>query len=452
MDETRRIAPQEGPQRQFAETRADIVIYGGAAGGGKSFALVLEPLRSIHDKQFGAVIFRRNSKQVRNKGGLWDESQGLYPLLGATPRVDRLEWRFPGGASVKFDHLEHEHTIFDWQGAQIPLIEFDELTHFTEKQFFYMLSRNRSTCGVKPYVRAGCNPDPDSWVRRFIDWWIGEDGYAIPERSGKLRWFVRVSDTIHWANSPEELYEKFGKRPEIQPKSVTFIRAKLEDNRIFMQKDPAYMGNLLALSRVDRMRLLEGNWNIRESAGTMFRREWFPIIDAVPAGWVSSIRFWDRAATKPHSQNPDPDWTRGLKLYGYPDGSWVVVDLRSTRDTPGQVEKLIKNVASHDGQGVRIMSQQDPGSAGVLEAENFIKMLAGYDVRTEVFNKDKVNRAKPVSAQCEAGNVKVLRADWNEAFFQELENFPDGLHDDIVDVLSGAFNELAQGYSTFDVM
>jgi predicted phage terminase large subunit-like protein len=289
-------------------------------------------------------------------------------------------------------------------------------------------------------------------VRRFIDWWIGEDGYAIPERSGKLRWFVRISDTIHWADTPEEIYKTFGRKPEIQPKSVTFIRAKLEDNRIFMQKDPAYLGNLLALSRVDRMRLLEGNWNIRESAGTMFRREWFPIVDAIPAGWVSAIRFWDRAATKPNNQNADPDWTRGLKLYGYPDGSWLVADLRSTRDSPGQVEKLIKNVASHDGQGVRIMSQQDPGSAGVLEAENFIKMLAGYDVRTEVFNKDKINRAKPVSAQCEAGNLKVLRAAWNESFFQELENFPDGNHDDIVDVLSGAFNELAQSYSSFDVL
>lgn len=98
------------------------------------------------------------------------------------------------------------------------------------------------------------------------------------------------------------------------------------------------------------------------------------------------------------------------------------------------------------------MSQQDPGSAGVKEAHNFVTMLAGFEVKTEVINRDKQTRAKPVSAQCEVGNVLILRAPWNEAFFSELENFPDGAHDDIVDVLSGAFNELSGGLSLADVL
>jgi predicted phage terminase large subunit-like protein len=448
----RKIAPQSGPQRQFAETRADIAIYGGAAGGGKSFGLILEPLRSIRNKDFGAVIFRKHSTEVRNEGGLWTESSRLYPLLGARPRQDILEWTFPSGARVRFAHLEHEKSVYSWQGGQIPLICFDELTHFSENQFFYMLSRNRSTIGIPAYIRATCNPDPDSWVRRFVDWWIGEDGFPIPERSGKLRWFVRIGDAIEWADSREDIIARYGVSDEIQPLSVTFIGAKLSDNPILIQKDKKYLANLLAMNRVDRARLKDGNWNIRECAGAMFSREWFPIVEAIPGGFVRCVRFWDRAATPPHSGNRDPDWTRGLKLYKYPDGSFVVGDLRSARESPGKIEQLILNTASHDGRGVRVVSQQDPGSAGVSEAEHFIKMLAGYDVRTFVTSKDKVTRSKPVSAQCEAGNIKIMRAPWNEAFFQELENFPDGAHDDIVDVLSGAFNECSGGLSILDVL
>ena len=267
-----------------------------------------------------------------------------------------------------------------------------------------------------------------------------------------LRWFIRRDDNFIWADTADEIYELYGRGPEIQPKSVTFIPSKLEDNKILMDKDPGYLANLLALSRVDRMRLREGNWNVRAAAGMMFQRGWFPVVDQVPGGWLQCVRFWDRAATKPSEVNKDPDGTEGLKLYKYPDGTYCVADLKSMRDTPGQVELFIKAVASQDGQGVRIKSQQDPGSAGVSEAEHFVRMLSGYDVRTETMPKDKITRAKAVSAQAEWGNVKVLRAPWNERFFSQLENFPDGAHDDIVDVLSGAFNEMSGGMSLADVL
>lgn len=449
------IRPQSGPQSMFMASHADIAIFGGAAGGGKSYALLLDPLRHLDNKKFGGIAFRKTGVQVRNEGGLWDESMLIYPLLGGHPRESFMEWRFPSGMSMGFSHLEYEKDVFNWQGSQIPWIGYDELTHFSKQQFFYMLSRNRSASGVKPRIRGTCNPDPDSWVREFIDWWIGPDGFPIKERSGVLRWFIRLDDKFIWRNTKQEIHEEYGYGPEIQPKSVTFIPSKLQDNKILMEKDPSYLANLLAQNRVDRMRLLEGNWNVRAAAGMMFQRQWFTIIDAIPAGWIQSIRFWDRAATKPSETNRDPDWTRGLKLYKYPDGRFVVADLKSTRDTPGKVETLIKATASQDTYAVRVMSQQDPGSAGVAEAEYFIRMLSGYDVRTITFNKDKVTRAKPVSAQCEAGNILILRAGWNEEFFTELENFSDDPseygHDDIVDVLSGAFNGLSGGMSLADV-
>lgn len=441
---------QPGPQASFLSTPASICIFGGGAGGGKTYGLLLEVLRHFHNSKFNAIIFRRNSVQIRNPGGLWDTSLEMFSSLGANPRQAFLEWEFSSGMSLKMAHLENNDTVYSYQGAQIPLIMFDELTHFDESQFWYLFSRLRSVSGVPGYIRATTNPDPDSFVRKLIDWWIDDDGYPIPARSGLLRWFIRQDDQFVWADSAEELTKEYGK--EQIPKSLTFIPSLVRDNKILMAKDPTYLSNLKALSRIDRMRLLEGNWNVRATAGSLFKREWFPVVDSLPGGYVQCIRFWDRAATKPSESSKDPDWTRGLKLYKYPNGTFVVADMRSIRDTPGQVETLVKNTATQDGYSVKIMSQQDPGSAGVAEAEHFIKMLAGFNVSVMTTNKDKVTRAKPVSAQAEWGNIRVLRAPWNESFFTELENFPEGAHDDQVDVLSGAFNELSGGLSLADVL
>jgi hypothetical protein len=267
------IKPQAGPQTAFMATSADIAIFGGAAGGGKTYALLLEPLRNISNPAFGAVIFRRTSVQVRNEGGLWDESMRLYPNAGGKPHEYDLWWKFPSGASVSFAHLEHEKNKLDWQGSQIPLLCFDELCHFSEEQFWYMLSRNRSGCGVRPYVRATCNPDVDSWVARFIDWWINPDtGYIIPERSGVLRWFVRIGEEIIWADEPEELliYTNPITGDPIPAKSVTFIHSSLSDNKVLAREDPGYLANLMALPLVERERLLAGNWKIRWQGQTFF--------------------------------------------------------------------------------------------------------------------------------------------------------------------------------------
>lgn len=452
-NQTISIGPQPGPQEAFLATSADIAIYGGAAGGGKSFALLLEPLRHYSNPKFGAVIFRRTSVQVRNKGGLWDESQTIYMPLGGVPRQANLDWFFPSGMSVKFTHLENDASVYDWQGSQIPLIGFDELTHFTEKQFWYMLSRNRSTSGVAGYVRASTNPDYNSWVRRLIDWWIGPDGYPIKERSGIVRWFIRQDDTLIWGDSREELEEKYGK--DSTPKSLTFIPSKLDDNKILMQKDPAYRANLNALSRVERMRLRDGNWNVRATSGMYFQRDWFEVIDVLPSNSLQVIRYWDKAATRPSEENKDPDYTAGVKLHKYPQGQYVVSNVVRTRDTPLKVEQFVKNTASQDGYSVAIGIEQEPGSSGVADANNYVRLLAGFDVRVRRPSTDKETRALPVSAQCEHGNIKLLRGPWNDDFLNELENFnpeEDSGHDDQVDGLSGAFNELFEELSILDAL
>lgn len=253
---------------------ADILIGGAAAGVGKTYTLLLDPLRDIEVKGFGGVIFRRTSTQIRNEGGLWDTSMTIYPHVGATPRESYLEWVFPKGAKLKFSHLEHEKNILDWQGAQIPFIGFDELTHFSKKMFFYLLSRNRSVCGVKPYVRATCNPDPESWVAEFIGWWIDQEtGYPIPERDGIVRYLVVDGENYIWGDTEEEVIEKAWymleeavTRSSLDPrefvKSVSFVSGSIYDNRELLKVNPSYLANLMAQDDETKASLLKGNWKV----------------------------------------------------------------------------------------------------------------------------------------------------------------------------------------------
>lgn len=434
------IRPQPGPQETFLGSSADIAIYGGAAGGGKTWALLMEPLRHIGNENFGAVFFRRTTVQVRNEGGLWDESEKLYPVIGATPKEHVLSWQFPSGATVSFAHLEHDKTVLNWQGSQIPLICFDELTHFSQKQFWYMVSRNRSMCGVRPYIRATCNPDADSWVAEFISWWIDQEtGLPIAERAGVVRWFVRINDALIWADDPAELEEK---HPGIPPKSATFIPAKLTDNAALMAADPGYMANLLALPKVERERLLGGNWKIRAAAGLLFKRSWVTVVDVAPSD-LRIVRGWDLAGT-PKVEGNDPDWTAGTKIaQSRSTGRYIVLHHVRERDTPHKIEALISNTASQDGREVEISLPQDPGQAGKAQVATLIKMLASYTARATPETGDKETRFGPFSAQCEAGNVDVLRGPWNEEWFMELEAFPDGAHDDDADSTARAFNTLS---------
>jgi predicted phage terminase large subunit-like protein len=436
------IRPQPGAQEKFLACPADIAIYGGAAGGGKSFGLLMEPLRHIANKDFGGVIFRRTSPQITNEGGLWDEAGKLYPLLGGDPRIGNLEYYFPTQACISFRHLQHETTIYDWQGAQVPFIGFDELTHFTKGQFFYLLSRNRSTCGVKPYIRATCNPDADSWVAEFIGWWIDKDtGLPIPDRAGVVRWFIRVNDTIIWGDSREALRAQYGDK--VEPKSATFIPAKLSDNPALLAADPGYLANLMALPLVERERLLGGNWKIRPAAGLYFKREWCQVVDAAPAK-ARRVRYWDLAATEKTETN-DPDFTEGIRLSVDPSGVYYVEDHRAMRESPHGVEQAIKNTASADGISVEIGIPQDPAQAGKAQAEYLVRKLTGYTARARIERGDKVTRFGPFSAQCEAGNVKFVRGAWNTAVFDNLEGFPEAVHDDTADACSGAFNMLQSG-------
>jgi predicted phage terminase large subunit-like protein len=280
-------------------------------------------------------------------------------------------------------------------------------------------------------------------VAEFISWWVDPDtGLPIPERGGKLRWFVRIGDAIIWADSPEELvdYKNPVDGEPIPPKSVTFIPAKLTDNAALMAADPGYLANLMALPTVERERLLGGNWKIRPAAGLLFRRGWCEVVDAIPAG-ARWMRGWDLGAT-PKTESNDPDWTAGTKIGKLPDGRYIVAHHCRDRLSPSGVERLIKNTAEGDGKDVQISLPQDPGQAGKSQVTNLTKLLAGFTVRATPESGDKITRFSPFSAQAEAGNVLVLRGPWNETWFSSLEGFPEATHDDDADSTSRAFNAL----------
>jgi hypothetical protein len=266
------IKPQPGFQTDFLSCSADICIGGGAAGVGKTFAELLEPLYHKDVPGFNAMFFRRTSVQIRNPGGLWDKSN-IYREFGGTPREQQLDWNFPSGALVKFSHLEHESNVYDHQGAEYCLIVFDELTHFTKKMFFYLMSRNRSMCGVKPYIRATCNPDPDSFVAELVEWWIDQEtGYPIPERAGVVRYFIVDNDIMVWGDSKQEVIDLAPHIPLTKDmvKSITFIPGDIYQNKKLLETDPTYLANLMALPEEEKIRLLGGNWKIRADKLSLF--------------------------------------------------------------------------------------------------------------------------------------------------------------------------------------
>lgn len=454
------IRPQPR-QEEFLKTPADICVYGGSAGGGKTWSLLAEPLRHVNNPGFRCTIFRRTMPQVTNAGGLFDASKQIYPLFGAIKRQNpRPHWIFPSGAIIYFAHLQYTDTVLDWQGTELSLIEFDELTHFEESQFWYMMSRNRSTCGVRPYIRASTNPDPDSFVKKLMGWWLDEKtGLAIPERSGVIRYMVRITGEVMWGDTKQELIDRFGCK-ENEIKSFTFVMSSVYDNKILLDANPEYMANLKALPIVDQERLLNGNWNIRPASGLYFRRSRVGIVDEIPNDVVRWVRAWDFAskAERKDGDNEGYDFTSGVLIGKRKCGRFVIADVINQRLAPSGVEQTVLNTAKSDKakyRNVKIRLSIDPGQAGIMQNEYYIKKLAGFSVVSRRETGDKITRAEPLSSQWmgqesnQFGNVDVLAAPWNEQYFSQLESFPDAKHDDMVDASANAFNELMSGATSF---
>ena len=279
--ESKRITPQKGGQENMLSIDVDILIGGGSRGGTKSFSLILEAQKDIDNKFFKAILFRKEIDDLQN---LIDESSNIYSQFGEYNKSKNdMTWNLTKGGSIKFNYYSDSYDDFKvrFQGKQFAYIGIDEITHIEYNKFKYLITCNRNAYGIRNRFWGTCNPDPDSWVAKFIDWWIGDDGYPIPERDGKIRYCFMDGDdvsTIYWGDTREEVYqqcrhtidkywkpeyEEYGTPQELFIKSVAFVEAKLSDNKKLMQSDGSYLANLANQSEEQRARDLDGNWKYR---------------------------------------------------------------------------------------------------------------------------------------------------------------------------------------------
>lgn len=447
-----------------------------------TFALLFEMARHYRNPNWGGVIFRHEAKQILNEGGLRDSAMELYPGMGAEYRSQPMPtFTFPSGARVSFSHINLDTEVAGWQGSQIPTIGFDELTHFSSFVFFYMMSRNRSTCGIKPYIRCSTNPDPDSWVADFIAWWIDQEtGFPIKERGGVIRHFVRRPTSsgmeIVWGDTKDDVAEAmcFGRPKDAEialaheqldaallrgedipdeiasgpvqyvkavrsTRSMSFVPSSVYDNAALLSKDPGYLANLKSLDRVEQARLLGGNWKVRAAAGLYFPVAHVQIVQKLSQNVMQWLRMWDLAATEPNEAH-DPDWTVGLKIGRTWTGTVIVGDVIRVRKNARFVRDLVKATALADGRSCWIGLIQDPGQSGKAQFESYRDMLRGYSVFSCGSGKKKELIAEPVAAEWQGNNVALVMGDWNRAFIDELEKFPTkGVHDDQVDAFSNGY-------------
>jgi predicted phage terminase large subunit-like protein len=393
-------------QLQFLSIFEEESLYGGAAGGGKSAALLADALMFVTEPNYNALILRKNYQQLTLPGALIDLSKQWLMQTDAKWNDTDKQWRFPSGATLNFGYLDSENDVYRYQGSAFHFIGFDELTQFTETKYLYLFSRMRKNVdsSFPLRFRAGSNPGGvgHEWVKeRFI---------------------------------PE-----YDDNEQLIRKTALFVPAKLEDNPHVDQE--AYERSLAKLDPITRAQLRYGNWDVA-SVGNYFKKEKFKIVDECPRGLT--VRFWDMAATK-QKNNENPDYTVGVKMT-ISKGMFWVQDVVRGRWNPAELEDVVRKTAEQDGQNVRIFMEQEPGSSGKIAVDHYARnVLCGYSFTPVVSSGSKENRAKPFSAAVENGYVHLLKGAWNNRYINELIVFPQPeFHDDQVDGSSGAYNQLVK--------
>lgn len=452
--------------QQFLKNGIDFTTqYEDRAGGSKSFTCLLKALKYVQDPAARVVIVRESYPTLKLSGGLWDESHNIYPHFGATPKVQRLTWVFKNGATIQFAALPDN--LDEWRGMQATNFLVDESATFKESQILFLLSRLRSATykGHMNLVMT-CNPDASSFLAEWTRYsWEGtEDGVPRAGTENITRYFVQADGGVKWGDSPEELYEKYGQGKEFgvnfNPTSFKFYPLTVHDNPTLLKNNPAYLDNLLNLPLLEQLVYYKGSWTAQDRGALLFSRDWCELVNYVPeSDIVARVRAWDFAASEPSAtgSNSNPDYTAGVLISKDKYGNYYIEDVKRFRYRTEKVLKEVINTANSDGLDVNVCIPTDTGAAGKVAAQYYLRVLAenGVYAKTKVVSghSSKMVRFKPFCALAESGHLKVVRAEWNDVYFNELENFKDDKasqrksKDDMVDATSDGFAMLARTQS-----
>jgi phage terminase large subunit-like protein len=271
-----------------------------------------------------------------------------------------------------------------------------------------------------------------------------------------IRYFLRPSEDIVWADTKEELEFEYAEwladqrihAPDFDPiKSFTFIPAKVYDNKVLLKENPEYLANLHMQLPVERERLLHGNWKVSPTAGDVFDRGWFETVDEAPLGGYV-VRFWDLAATlaKMEDKGHGPSFTAGVLMRRVKD-VYYIEDVINVRLGPPEVDRLVDETAVEDLQWAKeaqchyvVRWEREPGSASIRETYRKRAELSrrGVDGDGVAPQGEKIQRALPLAIDAQQGRVKLVRGAWNDPFLTQLHNQPQFPHKDMMDAASGA--------------
>lgn len=472
MSDENVIAPASPFQYKYLTSNAQIILVGGAAGSSKSYIGLMRHLRFAEDPNYRGYCIRKNSAAIMKSGGLFWEAVALYRRYDPNLKVKLKDQKvvFSSGAEVSFSHYENTNAGQNYQGIQISNGFYDECTHAEEEHIWWLWSRLRSTAKNVHSLWLSCNPDVDSWVLKYALWYLYPEGHPLagrpdPSKNGTIRYLLRINGDVVWGDTYEELQEKYGY--DKVPISFQGIFGTILDNPPLQASNPLYKSNLEALPRIEKERLLYGNWFARAQNSTYFSRDTVVELDTLPSmqDVVKLVRAYDFASTLPHDTNRSPDYFASVKMAKMKTGEFVILEVERTRITAGKWEPHILANAARDGSKCTIVLPQD---VGVLAKDNAKQMAnritqQGFPCVTKASTMGKLEAFRPFAATAEIGFVHVVKHcavdHWNKIegdndfFYKELEAF-NGLrrsgesgHDDMVDCCSLAYLYLASKIS-----
>lgn len=384
-------------------------MYGGAAGPGKSWALLAAALMHVDVPGYHALILRRSYQDLRLPNALMPVAREWLQGTDAIELQGGRSWLFPSGATLTFSYLASEAHKFRYASAAFSFIGFDELTQFTKTQYTFLFSRVRQSIAgdlrdVPLRVRSASNPGGPGhgWVKtRFID--------------------------------PHRVLRRI------------FIPATMDENPHLDKV--AYREMLAELDPVTRLQLEHGRWDVRPAGNfykaTTFRLVEGPVLD--PAGvQVLRCRAWDLAATEAE-KGKDPDWTVGaLIAYVTSTKRWRVEDVVRVQEGPDDLERTLQATARRDGRMIPIVIEEEGGSSGKLAMRDLRRrVLAGYAVTAIRPTGSKPERARLSASLIANGDMDFVLGLWTPEFVDELVAFPTGEHDDQVDALAHATHHIS---------